>query len=357
MYSCIDRYDFVIKKEKQGIVVEGFITDKSYYNTRVDYPSEGRFFTIKLSESSDVTNTRGKAITNAKIKLISDQNEIMQYTESSLEKGTYELRNNSFKALPEIKYSLLIEMDDATIQSAFISLPQEQTCINEITFEESVLEKYVYKSEDEREIKKLNGINLNIKTPTKEDKEYSYYRWNLKPLWVYIAPEADINSIYKKCWVTSSNYLSGFHIFRDKKGNVDETISFIQTKENEKVYEYFDVLIKQYALNQGFYNFCNDLLKNQRTGGLYEQLPYNVETNYKVISGKDYNVIGYFEVANENAVRWTFDINQLSYGINNNLAELCKIKYGPPIPGELDQCEQCTAYNGGKAIISPPWWW
>ena len=60
-FSCVlmcKRYEFLIENEQPSLVVEGYISDKSY-NETLQYPGDGRCFSVKISYTSDVINRRG----------------------------------------------------------------------------------------------------------------------------------------------------------------------------------------------------------------------------------------------------------------------------------------------------------
>ena len=70
--SCIEPYEFRIVDNNPTVVIEASISDKSFTDTKA-YPSDGRYFTVKLSKTSDVINVRPEMITGASVTLISDQ--------------------------------------------------------------------------------------------------------------------------------------------------------------------------------------------------------------------------------------------------------------------------------------------
>lgn len=46
--SCIEPFTFEVKNEEPPLVIESYISDVSY-NESLQYPSDGRYFTTKLS--------------------------------------------------------------------------------------------------------------------------------------------------------------------------------------------------------------------------------------------------------------------------------------------------------------------
>src|SRR6187200_2218443 len=89
--GCIETYQFRITDTHPGIVVEATISNKSFNDTR-NYPSDGRYFTVKVTRTSDVTNIRSEAVSYAQVVLTSDQGDEWLYTEDVKTPGLYQLR-------------------------------------------------------------------------------------------------------------------------------------------------------------------------------------------------------------------------------------------------------------------------
>ena len=81
VFSCIEPYTFVVPDNSPTLVVEGYISDKSFNDTR-DYPSDGRYFSVRLTYTTDVTNVLPEPKTDAMVMLISDSDEEWAYQHS-----------------------------------------------------------------------------------------------------------------------------------------------------------------------------------------------------------------------------------------------------------------------------------
>src|SRR5687767_14574748 len=79
--SCVEPYSFVIDDELPTVVIEGFISDKSFRETLL-YPSDGRYFSVKLTYTTDVTNVRPEPIHRATVLIVSDLGNEWHYSES-----------------------------------------------------------------------------------------------------------------------------------------------------------------------------------------------------------------------------------------------------------------------------------
>ena len=225
-----------------------------------------------------------------------------------------------------------------------------------ISIKENTFDKYVWRAVDEKVLTTFKGIDVSIQVPEQEKSEPIYYRWSYDPLWLYSAPEAKQGSNERVCWIRTPYYLKHFILEKATFGGYNKEQFFIQTTGNDRVFEYFSALITQSVVSEGYYYFWKDLLAQSDKGGLYDQPPFNLTTNFTAVNN-DHTAHGYFGVVTENATRWVFDPKQLSYAIHNNIAELCLISYGGPAPGEKDACESCMWYTFGTPSNQPPWWW
>ena len=77
--GCIEPYEFRIENKAPTLVVEGFISNVSY-NETLQYPSDGRFFTVKLRLTSDVINVSDEVVEHASVTLVSDAGEEWEYS-------------------------------------------------------------------------------------------------------------------------------------------------------------------------------------------------------------------------------------------------------------------------------------
>ena len=122
--GCIEPYEFVVDDLAPSLVVEAYISDKSFNETRA-YPSDGRYFTVKLSETGDVTNIRPKPVVNAVVEIETSEGEQFAYTEG--EAGIYSLLVGDFEARNGVGYRLRITAPDENVyESAWEELPESK---------------------------------------------------------------------------------------------------------------------------------------------------------------------------------------------------------------------------------------
>lgn len=351
--GCIEPYEFVVKNNKPTLVVEGYISNVSF-NETLEYPSNGRYFNIKLSYTGDVINIRDEVVTNASVNLISGSGEEWNYTESSAAPGHYILHSENFAASAGETYKLQISLSGGkTYESDWERMPETAPkAIGSIGFEETT--KQVYKIQaGEEVIETIQGVNVYMDLPPNELNNTTFYRWDFEPMWIYIAPLAATYEPDYKCWATNENYLSNYTLQIDHVGGYRKRLFFMETVRNERIFENFSVLVKQQAMSEGLYFFWKEMQEQVESNGFKDMPPYNLQTNIKSLDN-DEKVSGYFGVINEKATRWYFNIEELSYYVKNTLRGDCLVDYnGPPAPA----CLSCLEYTNGTATNVEPVWW
>lgn len=352
--GCIEPYEFVVKDNEPSLVVQGYISNVSY-NESMQYPSDGRYFTIKLGYSSDVINKKGTVATNANIHLEDKSGNTWAYSESGSEAGTYLLRMEDFEAVEGESYKLKIILANEEIyESDWQSLPLDASpSVGNIGFEE--VEKQVYtRKAGEKVVESIPGINVFVEVPKNETGEPLYYLWSFEPTWVYIAPLARSIEANYKCWANSKHFLSDYALQKDNFGGYRKELFFMETIRNERIFEELSVLVVQQTVSEDYFYFWKEMKEQVESGGVFTTPPYNLQTNIVHQNG-DRKVSGYFGVVSEKAKRWYFKKEDLSYEVENTLKADCQVRYGPGGPAE--ECLSCLAYPKGiTSNVEPVWW-
>lgn len=365
VFSCIEPYQFVITDETPILVVEGYISDKSFNETQ-KYPSDGRYFSIKLTTTSNVTNVRSVPVTNASVKLLNEQNEEWFYQESGVEKGLYELYDASFAAMEGMKYKIQISSGEEVYESSWEAFPEtEVPAIGAIGFVEDESQKYVVES-SKNVLRTIKEIKTHITVGENLSGEPIYYRWKFTPMWIFIAPLSPNSSRPGyRCWVTSRDYLTNYALQMDNSGGYDKDLFRIPTLANERILDDFSVLVQQFAMTQDNFFFWKEMYDQNEGNVLLDQPPFNLKTNIQVLSGQR-KAIGFFGVVKEQATRWHFNTSELSYPVENTFKKGCEIIFGPPAadcPQEplpafpACECKYCLDYSFGTATNVRPSWW
>ena len=351
--GCVEPYEFVVKDNAPALVVEAHISDRSF-NETLTYPSDGRYFTVKLSRTGDVTNRRPVPVSGAVVELEASTGEVYRYTENAAVKGIYELLDDFFKAKRGVAYKLRITGPDEDVyESAWESLPDtEAPPMGSIHFRESEIQIYTMESLDWL-IRSFQGAQTNISLPENNTGKPLYYRWTFSPIWIYIAPLASVIDPGYKCWATDVNYLNRYELQKDLNGGYNRDLFFIRSIRNERIFEKFSALILQHNLTEDYYNFWREMQEQNEGSNLMDVPPFNLKTNFSSSTDAK-RVSGYFGVVGEQARRWYFTRFELSYTVPNPLRDDCLVNYGgPPAP----ECTDCREYSFGLATTRKPVWW
>ena len=351
--ACVEPYEFVIKNSVPSLVIEATISDKSYQETLL-YPSDGRYFATKLSRTTDVTNVPAEPVSYATVQLISDGGEAWEYIESEISPGTYELRDDHFKAVPGVSYKLRVQLSDEEMyESAWEALPDiNAPPMGSVDFEEITFKKYEVQANKE-EIVTVDGVQIFLNLPENLTGEPLYYRWSVIPHWMYIAPlSPSIVLPGHTCWVTTPYYIRNYELQEDYVGGYKKHIFRMETVRNERIFEKFSALIVQQTMSKPYFNFWTEMKEQSAEDQVRDKPPYNLLTNFHGDEGKV--VLGYFAVTHEQATRWWFSMKDLSYAIRNTLREDCLQSFGgPPAPS----CVDCRQYvHGNSTNVRPAWW-
>lgn len=350
LVGCIEPYQFRITDTDPGIVIEATLSDKSFNDTK-DYPSNGRYFTVKVSKTSDVINVRSEMVSYAMVELASDQGETWEYLETDPvgAPGVYKLLDDDFKALSGVRYRLSVTTpDDVLIESDWQEMPANAPAIGPVSFQEVTRQRIVL-----GQIRDVNGVKPQIRLPENESGSTIYYRWKFLPTWLFDAPLASTtSSSIKFCWATSSLYIRDYTMQPDDEGGYVKDLFFMDVDDNERVLHEFSVLIEQQVMTEDHYYFWKEMKDLNQSDGVFATPPFNLKSNFSASTGK---VFGYFGVVREQGVRWYFSRTDLSYSVPNWLPEQCANPCGPGCPPP--PCYNCLRYEGGDVTNVRPTWW
>jgi hypothetical protein len=352
--ACVEPYQFVIRDDEPSLVIEAYLSDKSY-NETLTYPSDGRYFTVKLSYTGDVTNVRSKPVSYAVVELRNDRNETWYYTESAAVAGVYELLDDDFKAERDVRYKLRIQLPEEEIyESDWEALPATETPpMGAIGFKEFVMQKYAIQANEEVVVS-VKAVQTQIEIPENTLGVPLYYRWSFVPHWIYIAPlSPSVVLPGHTCWATTPYYLRNYAIQKDFAGGYKKDLFSMETVRNERIFEQFSVLIVQHAITEPYYTFWSEMREQNQEASIVDKPPFNLATNFHALDSEK-RVFGFFGVVNEQATRWYFSKKDLSYFVENTLKEDCLKSYGgPPAP----ECFDCREYSRADATNVKPSWW
>jgi hypothetical protein len=349
--ACLERYEFEVRDREPGLVIEATLTDKSYLDTQAY--SDGQYFTVRLSETSDVNNVRSKTVNHAIVELLTSEGETFSCVQVA--NGTYSLLDQEFKARKGVDYRLrIVTPDEHVYESSWERLPDiDAPSIGAVDFAEGTMQKYIMEASDWK-VRERQVVTTSIEVPVNTSGKSIYYKYSMLPTWIYEAPlTSQANSNYR-CWITEPYYMENFELLVDRAGGYKKALFNIETVRNERIYKKFSVLITQHAMTADVFSFWKDLKDRNETSALADTPPYNLKTNYTSPTGGK-KVYGYFGACFEQATRWYFDREQLSYYVEDTMRADCLIVYGPDGPAPM--CFDCLQYPSGEGRNVKPFWW
>ncbi len=351
--SCIEPIEFDTSSEPARLVVEGFISDVPA-NNRVVFQPESRFFKVKLSLSSPVSNLRDQTINDAFVSIVDDTGDSFDYT--PMGEGEYELVNDEFSALQGRSYHLRVVLPDGR---TFESVPEMLHPSQAGGLVKYRVDNRFVISDLNNTTEELKGITVSTGVPVNVNNEPYYYYWEITPSWVFKAALLPDNHPFKTCWVTNKYFFKDIVLQKDRngQGGYDKDLFFVEVPNNPRIQFDFTVLIKQFSLTKRAFEFREDLRKqNESVGSIFDPPPFSIRGNLFNVNDPDDRVLGYFSVVGESSQRWFTNHDELPYRFDDSMP--CNPPPGVPnIP--TPDCLNCFEYGGGSSFITneePNWW-
>ncbi|RYY34986.1 MAG: DUF4249 domain-containing protein [Sphingobacteriaceae bacterium] len=220
--------------------------------------------------------------------------------------------------------------------------------------------------------KKPDLVQVNINTHDDTNKA-RYYRWHYEETWEFnsnfqsmyksngdtVLPRDMVNDNIYHCWTTnnSKTILLGSSAKLTQDIIKDAKLVAIPG-ESEKIAVKYSILVKQYALTKGAFEFWQNLKKNtEQLGTIFDPQPSQTRGN--IFNEADANeiIIGYFGICNINSKRVFIDKSQLMEYFNKPYYTDCKedtvlLAKVDPLRGIINQENQL--FNVNKGAIGPP---
>ncbi|HSL85793.1 MAG TPA: DUF4249 domain-containing protein [Bacteroidales bacterium] len=273
--GCVTEFIPEITDEKQVLVIEGMITDQPVANK------------VKISLSlpiSDLTNPL--PVTGATVSVKDDLGN--SYSLNEKEPGCYYTDPRNFRGLPGRKYALFVEAYTGIYASSFM----EMTAVPPI--DSIYYEKEFVKMNQLGEVVEGCRIFLDTHDPSNLTR---FFRWDYSETWMIRLPYMVPNNI---CWIT----LESNHILLNSTSYLAESkvkhmpVKKISTETDDRLKELYSILVTQYSLNEEEFHYWEKIRKiSDKTGGLYDVIPMNVEGNIKNIIDPEEQVLGFFSVS------------------------------------------------------------
>jgi hypothetical protein len=331
------------------LVVEGYISNLSYTDYQ-NYPTDPRYFWVKLRKTSIVSNVLDEFITDATVSLISEQGLHWNYQLRYQPTGEplYILQDDDFKAQQDVGYKLQVILSNGEFyETPYQYLPQA-SLMGDLSYRETTknLIKYI---KGEQELVTVQGVDLSIDLPPSTD--IKNYRWDFLASYIFIAPNAQETSPFKTCWVTDVNYLKQFELLKHRGEGGTYNLAFIETATNERLAHELTLFVRLQVLSDEAYLFWSEIEDQLNTGGLFDAPPHNVRTNI-IAKGHNKKAFGFFYLIHEDAKRWYITPDDLTYPIDFPIN--CS---DPMVPFDANVCINCFAVSNGDPNNLKPMWW
>ncbi len=362
---CIDPFEPDINEEENLITIDGSIIKGQEKQT------------ITITRASSLINPEFIPLENCNVKIIDDSgNELIFYEESG---GIYVAEIDDEFLQYNRDYKLVFSTPDGnTYESA-----------QETLLESAVVDSFYYVKERQyssslEEMEERVQFYVDLKAPEQGSR---YYRWELVETYeyhsfyyidgfydgqeyYYYAPKPS-DSLYA-CWTTkkinglySSNTVN---LIKNEKKKIP--LNYIN-RGSVKLSVKYSLLIRQYALNEGAYDYWHQAkVEAEQSGGLYTTQPARSLSNIKNINDKEENVLGFFWVSSCSEQRIFFEeLSQYTKPFDwCDLGPIDSVRrrYGPypiyftynPLTGEKktadNECFDCTMRGG--SLEKPEFW-
>jgi hypothetical protein len=291
--SCIDPYKPHIDNYKSLLVVEGLVTD------------ENSSYKIKLSRTTSGGDSDPEKVTDANV-YIADGDGIRTHLQNCAD-GYYKTDSTSFTGVIGQKYTLQILTSDGK------EYESEECTMLPVAGIDSL-----YYEKGEEALGKLNEIFTGIKIFLNSSGSgmNKFFRWTFEETWKTIMTGAPrftyakiSDTIFTFRTVTVGN---GICWKQNRSGDIiinsilsggtnylnSQPIQFIAPQKSDRLTQQYSILVKQYSISGGEYEFWTNLKNVGEAGGdIFASQPYTVTSNVHIKNKINEKVLGYFEVS------------------------------------------------------------
>jgi len=333
--SCVEEIPIESEGFEQALVIEGTITN------------ETKRHEIKLSRAFEIDVEGPNHVSGANIKVIGEGEYIFEQTAA----GIYRSRD-SFAAQPGIDYRLNISVDGDEYESEAMQLPDSRQ------IESVEASRTNYRDNDGVAIT-LNQRAIN--------SEANYYRYEYTETFKFnsrffktsdliirdnIPVEVPKTKEEYTCYRTENSQdiiLANTNVLSENNLN-NLLLTFINA-DDPKLARRYSILVKQYVISRGAYNYYATLEELSGSDNLFSQSqPGFFEGNIKNTNNQDENIIGFFDVASVSTKRIFFSYDDFfnTFHPNPYLASYCPEEF-PSLSSLIEQIE-----NGNSKWSSTP---
>ena len=326
LVACVEPYEPEATEYDSTLVVDGLITN------------EASPFTIRLTQSFPYSETVGVPIEQAQVTIEEENGGRTLLAETAA--GVYQNNPAIFQGQIGTSYRLLITLADGKRFESGWELMKAAPEIERLHF---AMEERATSDPDG---KVKIGPQIYLNTKGVENKTL-YYRWEyvetyefrlLHPPGIKVefgeglgGGDDEILSIPfnefegNKCWKTafSTNLLIATSENLSQDVIKDFPLLFIDNSSS-RLHTRYSILVKQYAINQDYYEYLKKLEGiNETTGSLFDPIPNEIFGNIKSVDGQDIPVLGYFSAAGASEKRLFINRTELPLGLDIPFGPRC----------------------------------
>ena len=341
--SCIDPYTPKLEGYASLLTVDALITDAS------------TSCIVKLTMTTENQNDIPPPVPDANVYLTDDTGNTSTLINTG--SGIYKTDSIEFRGAVGRTYVLHIATSDG---KEYESDPCLMYPVPEVD--------RVYFAKDQQlvnnGIQSLDGISIYL--DSKEGTGNQYYRWSYEETWKfkvpypkkyeYIATPDSPNSpnfmpvkdVKEFCWKSnrSDEVLINSTSGAGKGGLIKQHVSFIPTGLTDKLLIQYSILVNQYSISKGEYEFWNKLKQINETGNdIFARQPYIVTSNIKNVNNSSERVLGYFQVSAVSQKREYIlhkDLDFMGLPFYSNSCKLLKLD---------------LSFFPSTCLNCPPWTW
>jgi hypothetical protein len=255
--------------------------------------------TVLLSRVRSLSDTTPAPLSNAQVQVVSENGTVWDLYELPGTPGRYEA---NLTLDPKSKYQLRVVTPEVNKYESELQASKQAPPIDSLTYEQP---------------DPFGGVNIYVHTHDPANNT-RFYRWQAIETWerhsAYEAYHKYVNGqIVPKdpgdqnfrCWrtepVPSILIASTTNLAQDVVSYQPVTTL---TKDNEKGYVRYSILVKQIALTRESYDFWNTIKKNtELTGSLFDPQPSQYATNIRCKTDPKKKAIGFVSVSGSTEAR------------------------------------------------------
>lgn len=291
--GCVDEYELESKQFEDILVVQGLLTN------------EPGPYSVYLSKTISLNSESPVLVEDAVVSIIDQLGDVELLTE--IEPGHY-TTSAGFATQLGYEYQLRIETTDQLIYFS------EPVMLKEGPVIDTLYTEYKQEYNFDRD-KYLKGISIKLNSTEWDiNDDDLYFKWDYEETWELeqkwdgfeiLSGDTSLIEQFRGhysdevCW--NVDYSSVILLENTNNFNTNKILgkSIIYLNElNHKPYYGYSILVKQFIINKSVYKFWTFLNENSiDNGSVFDNIPYNAESNIECVNNTDEKVYGYFDAA------------------------------------------------------------